>query len=243
MAARPFDLLIFDWDGTLADSAAEIVSSFQRAIVGLKLPTRTDAQIRELIGLGFYDAMNRLYPEFAPEDIVQALEDYRRLLVAGGLAQHGPAEAPLFDGALEALRALHGAGYRLAVATGKSRSSLDRSLVKHPEVKALLSSSRCADETAPKPDPLMLRELVEQEDVPVARALMVGDTEYDMAMASAMAMPVVGVSCGVHDCDRLTQTGAIALLEQVRHLPQWLEHYRTRDGLEPDPAQGTAKPA
>lgn len=220
---RRFDLLVFDWDGTLADSAAQIVAGMQRAIVQLRLPARTDRQIRELIGLGFHDAMGRLYPEFATEDVAKALEDYRRVLVAGGHHDRGPAEAPLFDGALDALRALHGAGYRIAVATGKSRASLKRSLARHPEVDVLLSASRCADETLPKPDPLMLREILEQEDVPVARALMVGDTEYDMAMARALGMPALGVSCGVHECERLAAAGALALVDQVREIPGWLE--------------------
>ena len=227
MAVRPFDLLIFDWDGTLADSAAEIVAGMQRAIRELKLPARTDAQIRELIGLGFHDAMARLFPEFGPEDVLQALEDYRRLLVGGGHVTGGPAEAPLFEGALPALQELHRAGYRIAVATGKSRASLKRSLARHPEVDVLLVASRCADETAPKPDPLMLREILEQEDLAAARALMIGDTEYDVAMARACAMPALGVSCGVHDCERLVQAGATALIEQVRHLPQWLASYGT----------------
>lgn len=219
---RRFDLLIFDWDGTLADSAAQIVAGMQSAIERLRLPVRTDAQIRELIGLGFGDAMSRLFPEFAPEDVDKVLTEYRAWIVAGGAPGIGPAEAPLFEGALPALRQLHGAGYRIAVATGKSRSSLRRSLVRHPEVQGLLSSSRCADETAPKPDPLMLRELLEQEDVPAERALMIGDTEYDIAMARALAMPALGVSCGVHEHGRLLQAGATALIEQVRHLPQWL---------------------
>ena len=221
--ARPFDLLVFDWDGTLADSAATIVSSFQRAIVQLNLPARTDRQIRDLIGLGFHDAMARLYPEFAPEDVTKALEDYRRMLVGGGHVEHGPAEAPLFEGALEALRQLHGAGYRIAVATGKSRGSLKRSLVKHPEIASLLSSSRCADETLPKPDPLMLRELLEEEGLPASRALMIGDTEYDMAMAAAVKMPALGVSCGVHEGERLLAFGAAALIDQVREIPGWLK--------------------
>ena len=134
---RRFDLLIFDWDGTLADSAALIVAGMQEAIVRLRLPARTDLQIRELIGLGFHDAMSRLYPEFAPEDIVKALEEYRRLLLRVGHAEHGPAEAPLFEGALATLRALRAAGYRIAVATGKSRASLERSLKRHPEVREL----------------------------------------------------------------------------------------------------------
>ena len=219
---RHFDLIIFDWDGTLADSAAQIVAGMQSAIARLQLPARSDAQIRELIGLGFADAMARLFPEFAPEDVEKVLGEYRRWIVAGGAPGIGPAEAPLFEGALDALRGLHGAGYRIAVATGKSRASLKRSLVRHPEVQRLLSSSRCADETAPKPDPLMLNELLEEEGVPAGRALMVGDTEYDVAMARACAMPVIGVSCGVHECERLVQAGATALIEQVRHLPDWL---------------------
>ena len=221
--ARPYQLLVFDWDGTLADSAALIVAGMQRAIAELKLPARDDAQIRELIGLGFYDAMNRLYPEFGPADIVRALEDYRRLLVAGGHAQHGPAEAPLFAGALEMLRELHGAGYRLAVATGKSRASLERSFVKHPELRGLFCASRCADETASKPDPLMLHELLELEDVAPEAALMVGDTEFDVQMARAARMPSVAVACGVHEHGRLREAGALEILDSVRHLGAWLD--------------------
>ena len=220
--ARPYELLVFDWDGTLADSAALIVSGMQRAIAELRLPARDDRQIRELIGLSFYDAVGLLYPEFTPDDIHKALEDYRRMLVAGGHAQHGPAEAPLFDGALETLRQLRGAGYRLAVATGKSRASLERSLVRHPEVRELISSSRCADESEPKPDPAMLHELLELEDLVPERALMIGDTEYDVAMARAARMPAVGVACGVHEHERLREAGALEILRDVGALGAWL---------------------
>ena len=221
---RTYELLVFDWDGTLADSAALIVTGMQRAIVELKLPARTDPQIRELIGLGFHDAMSRLYPEFAAEDIVKALEDYRRLLLRGGHAEHGPAEAPLFEGALATLRALHGAGYRIAVATGKSRASLERSLKRHPEVRELLSSSRCADESAAKPDPTMLHELLEVEDLAADRALMIGDTEFDMMMARSARMPAVGVACGVHEHERLRVAGALEILRDVSGLGAWLGH-------------------
>jgi len=220
--ARPYELLVFDWDGTLADSAALIVGGMQRAIGELKLPARTDAQIRELIGLGFHDAMGRLYPEFAPEDVAKALEDYRRLIVSGGHVHHGPAEAPLFEGALPALQALHRAGYRIAVATGKSRASLHRSFLKHPEVHVLISSSRCADETAAKPDPLMLTELLELEDLAPQRALMIGDTEFDVQMARSARMPSVAVSCGVHECERLREAGATDIIDSVAHLGRWL---------------------
>jgi phosphoglycolate phosphatase len=223
--ARPYELLVFDWDGTLADSAALIVGGMQRAIGELKLPARTDAQIRELIGLGFHDAMGRLYPEFAPEDVAKALQDYRRLLVSGGHAQHGPAEAPLFEGALDMLRELKRAGYRLAVATGKSRASLHRSFLKHPEVHVLIDSSRCADESAAKPDPLMLNELLELEDLPPEAALMIGDTEFDVQMARAARVAAVGVACGVHECARLREAGALEIVDSVGHLGGWL---RTR---------------
>lgn len=220
--ARPYELLVFDWDGTLADSAALIVSGMQRAITELGLPARSDAQIRELIGLGFHDAMSRLFPEFGPEDVVKALDDYRRLLVSGGHSQHGPAEAPLFEGALEMLRELHGAGYRLSIATGKSRASLQRSFVKHPDLHALIASSRCADETAAKPHPMMLKELLELEDLPPAAALMIGDTEFDVQMARSADMPSLGVACGAHEIERLREAGALDILDSVSHLGAWL---------------------
>ena len=220
--ARPYELLVFDWDGTLADSAGLIVAGMQRAIGELKLPARSDAQIRELIGLSFHHAMERLFPEFTPDDIQRALENYRRLLVGGGHAQHGPAEAPLFAGALETLQALRDAGYRLAVATGKSRASLQRSFARHPELHVLISSSRCADETASKPDPLMLTELLEHEDLPPGAALMIGDTEFDMQMARSARVPAVGVACGVHEHERLREAGALDILADVGSLRPWL---------------------
>jgi phosphoglycolate phosphatase len=223
--SRQYDLLIFDWDGTLADSAGLIVEGMQRAIAQLGLPQRSDEQIREKIGLGFGDAVTRLFPEMAAAEIIRLLEGYRRNLLAGGRHDGGPAEAPLFPGALEALGAMAKAGYRVAIATGKSRVSLERSLDRHPELRALLSSSRCADETASKPDPQMLKELLDEEDVAPQRALMVGDTEFDVVMACAASVPAVGVICGVHEPDRLLQAGARALIDSVHHLPEWLARH------------------
>lgn len=222
-AARPFDLLIFDWDGTLADSEAVIVGAMQGAISALRLPSRTNQQIRELIGLGLNEALQSLYPELIQADLHRLLAGYRERFLATGVK-----EAPLFAGALETLKQLHLEGYRLAIATGKSRKGLDRSLQEHPELKVLISSSRCADETASKPNPRMLEELLEEESVSAQRALMIGDTEYDVAMARALSMPAVGVVCGVHEGGRLLQAGALALIDAVRHLPEWLVAYGTR---------------
>lgn len=215
MAKAP-QLLIFDWDGTLADSAAAIVDTMQVAIRDLGLPPRDDQTIRELIGLGMNDVLVRLFPELELNALRALLERYRAQWVTE------TREAPLFPGALEALEALHEQGYRLAVATGKSRRGLDRSLRHHTGLRRLLVGSRTADETASKPDPLMLRELLQAEDIAAGEALMIGDTEYDMAMAAAIGMPGAAVLCGVHDEVRLRSSGPAVLLEDVAGLPGWL---------------------
>ncbi len=210
-------LLIFDWDGTLADSAAQIVGAMQRAIAGLDLPPRSDESISELIGLGLNEALQRLYPELELEGLRRLLDGYRAKWLA-----EGAGEAPLFAGALDAIRTLHGDGRRIAIATGKSRRGLDRSLRHHADLHALVACSRCADETASKPNPRMLHELLELEGLMPDEALMIGDTEYDVAMAASIGMPAVGVDCGVHDAGRLRAAGARAVLGAVRDLPRWL---------------------
>jgi phosphoglycolate phosphatase len=210
-------LLIFDWDGTLSDSAAQIVNAMQGAIRGLSLPPRSDESIRELIGLGINEALGRLYPEIELPHLQSLLSGYRAKWLS-----EGAGEAPLFAGALDALKALHAAGHHIAIATGKSRKGLDRSLRHHAEIRELISSSRTADETASKPDPLMLRELLTEHGLSAEDALMIGDTEYDIDMARSIGMTGVGVTCGVHDGGRLQRSGAHVLLEDVSRLPSWL---------------------
>jgi len=213
-----YQLLIFDWDGTLSDSAAQIVGAMQTAIRGLRLPERSDESIRELIGLGLTEGMQKLYPDIETQGLMQLLKGYRAQWLS-----EGAGEAPLFKGALEALHGLNGAGHTLSIATGKSRRGLERSLAHHIEVKHLVSSSRCADETASKPNPLMLRELLELHDLKAEDALMIGDTEYDMEMARAIGMHALGVACGVHAAERILKAGAQALIEDVSRLPAWLK--------------------
>lgn len=212
-----FSLLIFDWDGTLADSAGHIVSGMQQAIAALRLPPRSDQAIRELIGLGPVDAMQRLFPELEVDEVLRLLGEHRRA-APGNLAP----EAPLFAGAYEALSGLKSEGYLLAVATGKYRPGLNRSFSAHPFVRSLFTATRCADESADKPNPLMLRQILDQTGIDAGQALMIGDTEYDMSMARALGMPALGVACGVHDAGRLRRAGAEAVLEHVGSLPAWL---------------------
>jgi len=216
-AARRFDLLIFDWDGTLSDSEGLIVRSMQAAIEDLGLPPRSDAAIGELIGLGMTDGMQKLYPEIDTDELIKLLMSYRATFVG---KPHN--EAPLFAGTEQALVQLAESGFTLAVATGKPRPGLERSFKSHASLRALFAATRTADETANKPDPLMLRELLDELRVPVERALMVGDTEYDAAMARAIGMPMLGVTCGVHAPQRILAAGAMALVESVADLPSWL---------------------
>jgi phosphoglycolate phosphatase len=199
-------LLIFDWDGTLADSVRQIVDTMQLAIRALKLPPREDAQIAQLIGLGFGDGLRLLYPEHDTGALLRLIAAHRQRVPVLAHA------APLFPGVDRSLSELSGAGYHLAVATGKSREGLDRSLQVHARLAPLFRATRCADETADKPNPRMLRELLELTGLAAHEALMIGDTEYDMAMARAIGMPALGVACGVHEPGRLLSAGAAAVV-------------------------------
>lgn len=218
------DLVVFDWDGTLMDSAAHIVTAMQHAIHGLGLPTRSDEQLRDLIGLGLNDAFARLFPELNTAATLQLLAQYRQHFLNPPLP-----EATLFSGVRETLLQLQEGGYRLAVATGKSRRGLDRALAE-TGLGPMFVTSRCADECASKPDPQMLEEILWECGVEPAHALMVGDTEYDMAMARSAGVPAAGVAWGVHTPDRLTGAGAHAVLASVVELPGWLSRAKAMAG-------------
>ena len=216
---KRFDLLIFDWDGTLADSLGQIVRAMQIAIAELGWEPRSDLDVGQLIGLGLADGMRRLYPGSGKAEINELLGCFRQQWLTLGTGQ---AEAPLFVGADDVLQALHQQGYCLTIATGKSRKGLNRALVWHSAIRELFVATRTADETADKPNPKMLTELLAELEVPASRALMIGDTEYDVQMASAIGMPALGVISGTHDAGRLKDAGALAVVESVLDLPSWL---------------------
>lgn len=212
---RQYGMIIFDWDGTLMDSAGELVGALQQAIQDTGLPERTPAQMRELVGLGLQDILARLFPELDPARVRDRISDYR--------ARHGwPRTDPrLFAGARDALRHLRDQNFELAVATGKSRRGLDRAM-QATDLKTLFRMTRCADESAPKPAPNMLNDLLVRTATEPEAALMVGDTEYDMTMARAAGIDALGVRCGVHDETRLSRAGAIDVIDDVQALPAWL---------------------
>lgn len=218
-------LLVFDWDGTLMDSEAQIVRCLQAASHDLGLEYRDEAACRNIIGLGLREAVNGLYPGADDAFVTRYTERYRHywFQVAG--------ESRLFPGARETLESLYDEGYRLAVATGKGRAGLNKVLAT-TGLGELFAATRCADETLSKPHPRMLRELMDELDIPPEETLMVGDTEYDMEMARSAGAGPVAVSYGVHAPERLLRHDPLACLDSLCDFRPWLTGYRDRHAVE-----------
>ena len=212
---KQFELLVFDWDGTLMDSAAAITVSLRAACADLELPVPSEERARYVIGLGLADALKFLLPELPAVGYPALLERYRYHF------QRQDRDTTLFAGAAEALQSLHDRGFKLAVATGKSRRGLDRAL-EGAGLTQLFHATRCADEGFSKPHPGMLLWLLDTLDVPAARAVMIGDTSHDMEMAAAADMARVGVAYGAHPRENLLPYDPIACVETFAELSQWL---------------------
>ncbi|MBL4607398.1 MAG: HAD-IA family hydrolase [Pseudomonadales bacterium] len=195
--SREYDLVVFDWDGTLMDSAAKIVSCMQSAARDEGIIPPGQKEVEEIIGLGLPQALERLFPSES-----STVRTVLQAQYSTHYAENDKTHTPFFPGVEEGLAELGRLGYTLAVATGKSRRGLDR-VLNNTNVGQFFSGSRCADETASKPDPLMLYELMDELACAPERVLMVGDTEYDMEMARNAGVVPVAVSYGVHDVERL----------------------------------------
>ncbi len=215
-AHAPYRLLVFDWDGTLADSEQRIVAAARSAIETLGLPPRSHEQVREIIGLAMSEACRILFPDMPKRQESRFIACYREYYL-----RNTGTPVPLFAGAEATLRALVERRYRLAVATGKGRRGLDRDIASHA-LDALFSSTRCADEAPSKPHPQMLVDLMDELDVAGDETLMIGDTAYDMEMARNAGVAAVAVSSGVHDRQRLLEFDPLAVLDSVAELPAWL---------------------
>ncbi|HRD33860.1 MAG TPA: HAD-IA family hydrolase [Rhodocyclaceae bacterium] len=213
--AHRFELIVFDWDGTLMDSAGAIVSAIMAASRDLGLPLPSDARARHVIGLGLVDALSHAVPELAPADYPRMVERYRHHYLSSDR------ELSLFPGIFEMIAGLAGAGRLLAVATGKSRVGLDRALG-HTGLGEYFHSSRCADECFSKPHPAMLEELTAELGVARDRTLMIGDTTHDLQMARNAGVAGLGVSFGAHPKDALLAEPALAIVETPAALVQWL---------------------
>lgn len=208
-------LVILDWDGTVCNSESRIVACMQGASERVGLPVLDQQAIRDIIGLGLPEAIASLFPEASSDQRHQLRTFYAEEWLAAS-------EEPLalFDGVLATLDKLLGAGHQLAVATGKSRRGLEREFEAHG-VRNLFVASRCADETASKPDPRMLTEILADTGNPAQASVMVGDTEYDLKMAAAAGVPGIGVSYGVHSRERLHACAPHKIIDHFSELLEW----------------------
>jgi phosphoglycolate phosphatase len=216
--AKRYDLIVFDWDGTVMDSTAIIASSIQTACRELNLSVPSDAAARHVIGMGLKEALRHAVPD-APESMYEPLvARYKHHFLAQDTS------IPLFDNARETISELHGAGYRLAVATGKSRLGLDRALASS-DMAEYFHATRTADQTFSKPHPAMLLEIMEEFGVEPARTLMVGDTTHDLQMAINAGVDAVGVTHGAHPVEQLQALQPLALLDDFMELRKWFREY------------------
>lgn len=194
-----FDLIVFDWDGTLMDSVDWIVHCIQQAAARCGCSVPEARAIRDIVGLSIENAMKQLFPDEEAEIRQKIAADYGKAFFSKQISQDD-----LFPGVHEMLEQLRGQGYRLAVATGKKSSGL-REAINATGVTDLFCTTRCADQTASKPNPLMLDEIVAELGVDKQRTLMVGDSVHDLQMALNAQVASVGVTCGAHSAATLQQ--------------------------------------
>lgn len=211
---KRYDLIVFDWDGTVMDSTAVIAGSIQAACRDLGLQVPDDQTARHVIGLGLDQALRHAVPELTEAMRPQLVERYRHHFLAQDRA------IPLFDGARETIVELHEAGYRLGVATGKSSNGLDRAL-DTSGMKGYFHATRTADRTFSKPNPAMLLELMDELGASAPRTLMVGDTTHDLQMAQNASVGAVAIGHGAHPPEQLQELNPLALVDDFAELRSW----------------------
>lgn len=218
MAKKRYDLIVFDWDGTLMDSTGTIIRCIQLAAQDLGLKVPSESKAAHVIGLGMHDALKVAMPEVDPAMYPKVVERYRRHYF--DLDE----QLVLFDGVLPMLEDLAQQGYFLAVATGKSRVGLNRAL----NVSKLLGrfdATRCADETFSKPHPAMLQELTRELGQDMRRTVMIGDTTHDLNMARNAGADSIGVTYGAHDLQTLSELAPVHMADSVASLHTWLTQH------------------
>jgi len=213
----PFDLIVFDWDGTLMDSEAKIVHCIQGAARDLGIHDPGPEATRHIIGLGLQEAMQTLFPAETPESRQRLIHRYREHFL-----KLDTTAMPLFPGVPEGLAHLADRGYLLAIATGKARRGLER-VLDETGLRHLFVASRCADEAFSKPHPRMLEDVLSFTGVTADRAVMVGDTVYDMQMARHARVAALAVSYGVHARPDLMDHGALACLDSFPDVRAWFD--------------------
>ncbi|MFY9476647.1 MAG: HAD-IA family hydrolase [Aquabacterium sp.] len=212
---RQFDLVVFDWDGTLFDSTALIAGCIQAACADLSLPVPSREEAAYVIGLGLHDALAHVAPTLEPARVPELGLRYRHHYFA---SQH---QLSLFEGTLEMLAMLKARQHWLAVATGKSRQGLNEAL-QHVQLRDVFDGTRTADETRSKPNPQMLMELMREFGVEPERTLMIGDTTHDLQMAVNAGTASIAVSYGAHEPAAFAAFPTRLVAHSVAELQDWL---------------------
>lgn len=215
MAKKQFDLIVFDWDGTLMDSTAAIVNAIQASASDLGLPIPDRQSAAYVIGLGLQEAMRVALPDIDPSFYPKIVERYRHHYLSKDR------ELVLFDGVREMVIDLSQRGYTLAVATGKSRAGLNRAFA-DSRLGPLFHASRCADETFSKPHPAMLQELTGELGHAMHRTVMIGDTTHDLQMALNAGAAGIAVHYGAHPAHSLKALNPLYAADSVSQLHAWL---------------------
>jgi phosphoglycolate phosphatase len=215
---KQFDLIVWDWDGTLADSTGMITNALLKAAEQVGLPALTPLAASNIIGLGLRESIQTLYGDIPAEQAQALASQYTTNYYAG------ESEIPLFAGAAETIKALNKRGFKLAVATGKGRRGLNLAL-EHSGLGKYFHSTRTVDECFSKPHPQMLDELMEYLVVMPERTLMIGDTSYDLQMAQNADVRSVGVTYGAQAAEQWQHLNPIQQFSDFSELSTWLlEH-------------------
>ncbi len=213
--SRRFDLIVWDWDGTLANSTGMITEAFVTAAAQVGLPAVPAENVTNIIGLGLKESIHAVYGDIAPELAHKLAQQYSANYYAGEQA------IPLFEGAKETIIELHRRGCKVAVATGKGRRGLNLAL-QHCGLVPYFHATRTVDECHSKPHPQMLDELMAEFEVMPKRTLMIGDTGYDMQMAANAGVPAVAVTFGAHSREKLLSYNCTQMFSQFNDLSAWL---------------------
>lgn len=204
-----YSVIIFDWDGTLMDSIDKIVACIKQAAINCDLVPPATIAIRNIIGLSLDKAMLTLFPSLSVSQKNLMIKAYREQYM-----HSNHQTTPFYPGIKACLTALKEKGYRLAVATGKGRNGLTQ-MLRQEQVEDLFCVTCCAEETASKPDPLMLHKILDDFNIDSSQALMIGDSSYDLEMANNAGIDCIGVTYGVHDKDILNAFNPIVLLDDL----------------------------
>lgn len=215
LAPRRFRLIVFDWDGTLADSTAPITAAIRAACAGIGRPMPSETDARYVIGLGLADALAHVAPGLSSDEQRELSAHYRRHYL-----DREPT-IPLFEGASQLLADLDDAGFLLAVATGKTRVGLDRAIARNG-LAGRFHATRCADEGFPKPNPDMLLHLMDRLAVAPEETLMIGDTTHDLELARNAGTSSLAVAYGAHDLEGLARLAPLATVHSIAEMREWL---------------------